>query len=162
MTKLHPRAQQFQETLKANGFSNEVIQMPESTHSALAAANAIHCDVAQIVKSLIFRGKRTGLPILVLASGRNRVDVKKLKALIGEKPSKADADFVRLHTGFAIGGVPPMGHSSQMQTFLDEDLLQYAELWAAAGTPFSLFKLTPDELQSMTRGIVSDVKEMKK
>ena len=159
MAELHPRAQQFQEILKSNGFSNQVIQMPESTHSALAAANAIQCDVAQIVKSLIFRGKRTGSPILVLASGRNRVDVKKLKALIGEKPSKADADFVRKHTGFAIGGVPPFGHVSQMQTFLDEDLLQYAELWAAAGTPFALFKLTPDELQTMTQGTITNIRE---
>ncbi len=159
MTELHPRARQFQEILKSKGYSNQVIQMPESTHSAIAAANAIKCDVAQIVKSLIFRGKRTGAPILVLASGRNRVDMKKLKALIGEKPSKADADFVRLHTGFAIGGVPPLGHTSQMQTFLDEDLLQHAELWAAAGTPFALFKLTPDELQTMTGGTVADIRQ---
>lgn len=159
MTELHARARQFQEILKSKGYSNQVIQMPESTHTAIAAANALKCDVAQIVKSLIFRGKCTGNPILVLASGRNRVDVKKLKALIGEKPSKADADFVRMHTGFAIGGVPPMGHTSQMLTFLDEDLLQYDELWAAAGTPFSLFKLTPDELQTMTHGTIATIRE---
>ena len=159
MAELHPHAKQFQDMLKSKGFSNQVVEMPESTHTAIAAANALKCDVAQIVKSLIFKGKRTGKPILVLVSGSNRVDVKKLKALIGEKPSKADADFVRLHTGFAIGGVPPLGHVSQMQTFLDEDLLQYDELWAAAGTPFALFKLTPKELRNMTHGSTANIRE---
>ncbi len=96
--------------------------------------------------------------MLVLASGKNRVDTKKVQSLLGEKLGKADADFVREHTGFVIGGVPPLGHTSRMETFLDEDLLQFDTIWAAAGTPYAVFKLTPAELQEMTGGTVADVK----
>ncbi len=159
MCPLHPSAQRFQKILAEKGFSRSVLELPDLTHTAAAAAEAVGCDVGQIVKSLIFKTKKTDRPVLVLASGRNRVDTKKVHALLGEKISKADADFVRLHTGFAIGGVPPLGHVSPMKTFVDEDLLQYDELWAAAGTPHAVFKLTPAELQAMTGGVVADIRQ---
>jgi len=158
MTLLRPSAQRFRQILAEKGYDNQVLELAESTRTAVDAANAVQCDVGQIVKSLIFKTKKTDRPILVLVSGRNRADTKKLRALLGEKLGKADADFVREHTGFVIGGVPPLGHRSEMATFVDEDLLQYEEIWAAAGTPYALFKLTPAELQAMTGGTVADVK----
>ena len=113
----------------------EVLEFEESTRTAGDAAAAIGCEVAQIAKSLIFRGKPSERPILVIASGTSRVDVKKLGTVVGEKIGRADADFVREKTGFAIGGVPPVGHDNPLKIFIDEDLLQYDEIWAAAGTP---------------------------
>ena len=110
--------------------------------------------VGQIVKSLIFRGARTDTPILVLASGANRVDERRLGELVGEPIAKADAAFVRAHTGFAIGGVAPLGHPAPLKTYIDADLLQYAEIWAAAGTPNAVFALTPADLEAMTKGQV--------
>lgn len=158
MALLRPSAQRFKQILAEKGYDNQILELTESTRTALDAANAVRCDVGQIVKSLIFKTKQTARPVLVLVSGRNRADTKKLRALLGEKLGKADADFVREHTGFVIGGVPPLGHQSEMETFVDEDLLQYEEIWAAAGTPYALFKLTPAELQTMTGGTVADVK----
>jgi len=158
MTLLRPSAQRFQQILAEKGYGNQVVELAESTRTAVDAAHAVRCDVGQIVKSLIFKTKQTARPVLVLVSGRNRADTKKLRALLGEKLGKADADFVREHTGFVIGGVPPLEHRSEMETFVDEDLLQYEEIWAAAGTPYALFKLTPAELQAMTGGTVADVK----
>lgn len=107
---------------------------------------------------MIFRGKSTGKPILVLTSGANRVDERRISKYVGEAIGRADADFVRSATGFAIGGVPPVGHSQKMDTFLDEDLMQYATIWAAAGTPNAIFELTPSELQRMTDGRIAQVK----
>ncbi len=156
---LKPSAQKVQQILREKGFSHQVIEFPESTRTAAEAAQAVGCEVGQIVKSLIFKTRNTARPVLVIASGSNRVDVKKVRRLIGEKLGKADADFVRMHTGFAIGGVPPLGHVSQIDTFIDEDLLQYDEIWAAAGTPFAVFKLTPNELLTMTGGTVADIRE---
>jgi len=158
MPALRPSARRFQQMLAERGYQNEVIEFLDSTRTAADAAAALGCDVAQIVKSLIFRTKTTSRPVLVLASGKNRVDTKKIRTLLGEKLGKADAEFVRKHTGFVIGGVPPLGHTSQMKTFLDEDLLQFDAIWAAAGTPYAVFKLTPAELQQMTGGTVADVK----
>jgi prolyl-tRNA editing enzyme YbaK/EbsC (Cys-tRNA(Pro) deacylase) len=114
--------------------------------------------VGQIVKSLVFKAKRSGRPILVIASGQNRVDEKRIEALIGEPLGKADADFVRQRTGFVIGGVPPVGHLEKLETYLDQDLLQFDELWAAAGTPHAVFRLKPAELLQMTGGQVADIK----
>ncbi len=118
---------------------------------------AIGCTVAQIVKSLIFRGTRTGKPILVLASGVNRVNEKRLGEMVGEPIGKADADFVRQHTGFAIGGVPPVGHSTAIETYIDADLFQYPEIWAAAGAPRAVFRLTPQDLQTMNHGSIVSI-----
>jgi prolyl-tRNA editing enzyme YbaK/EbsC (Cys-tRNA(Pro) deacylase) len=114
--------------------------------------------VGQIVKSLVFVAKQTRRGVLILASGSNRVDEKKIAALLGEKIEKADADFVRVQTGFAIGGVPPIGHTHPMQTVIDEDLLQYEMVWAAAGMPNAVFKLVAADLLKITDGKVSTVK----
>lgn len=156
--RLSPSAQRVQEILLALGFSCQVTEMPQTTRTAVEAATAIGCTVAQIAKSLVFKTKQTGKPVLVIASGSNRVKEKKIETVLGERLDKADADFVREHTGFAIGGVPPVGHTSSFDIFIDEDLLRYQEIWAAAGTPFAVFRLTPEDLVKMTGGRVISVK----
>ena len=158
MTRLSPSAKKAQDALHALGFDLTVIEHAESTRTAQEAAERVGVMLGQIVKSLIFRGKTTGKPILVLTSGANRVDEKRIKDYAGEKIERADADFVREMTGYAIGGVPPIAHVKQIETYLDEDLLQYDVIWAAAGTPKAVFELTPDELQKMTAGKVVQVK----
>lgn len=157
-TPLSPSAQKIQDNLRRLGFDLTVIEFPESTRTAQEAAERVGCTLGQIVKSLIFCGQDTGKPILVLTSGSNRVDENRLQAYVGEKIARADAGFVREVTGFAIGGVPPLGHIRSMETYLDEDLLQYEVIWAAAGTPKAMFQLTPAELQRMTGGQVVSVK----
>nr|MBC7243855.1 YbaK/EbsC family protein [Chloroflexota bacterium] len=152
-----PSVQRVQEALQHLGFPYQVLELPQSTHTAAEAAQAVGCTVGQIVKSLVFRGKETHKPILVLASGANRVNEKMLAQLIGEPVEKADADYVREQTGFAIGGVPPIGHIQPLPTYIDHDLLQYDEIWAAAGTPHAVFRLTPTALVRMTGGTVIPV-----
>ncbi len=143
-----------QQTLKSLGFSDEIVVFPNSTRTALEAAQAVGCSIGQIVKSLVFRGAQSHKPVLALVSGANRVNEKRLGLLFGEEIEKADADFVRQHTGFAVGGVPPVGHVERLATFIDRDLLQYDEIWAAAGSPHAVFRLSPGDLQSMTGGEV--------
>ena len=155
---LSPSAQKFQEALHALGYEFQVVEFAESTRTAQEAADRVGCTLGQIVKSLIFRGKTTGKPILVLTSGANRVDEKRIAGYAGEPIGRAEADFVRAVTGFAIGGVPPLGHAQEMETYLDEDLLLYETIWAAAGTPNAIFELRPEELQRMTGGRVARVK----
>ena len=150
-------AQKVQRALEALGLALKVIEMPDSTRTAQEAAQAVDCQVGQIVKSLVFKTKRSRRPILVVASGQNRVNEKKLEQLLGEPLGKADADFVRECTGFAIGGVPPVGHVQAIETFVDQDLLAYESIWAAAGTPRSVFCLTPTDLVKMTAGKVVDI-----
>jgi prolyl-tRNA editing enzyme YbaK/EbsC (Cys-tRNA(Pro) deacylase) len=161
-TSLKPSAQKVQDALAARGFTNQVVELPDSTRTSAEAAAAVGCATAQIAKSLVFRGKQSGAAILVIASGGNRVDEKKLKALAGENIGKPDADFVRAQTGFVIGGVPPIGHAQPLRTFVDQDLWRYAEIWAAAGHPNAVFPLTPDELAAMTGGQVVDVANVEK
>jgi prolyl-tRNA editing enzyme YbaK/EbsC (Cys-tRNA(Pro) deacylase) len=156
-TELSSSAQKVQEALTALGLPCQVVELPASTRTAQEAAQAIGCTVAQIVKSLIFRGTRTGKPILVLASGVNRVNEKRLSEMTGEPIGKADADFVRQHTGFAIGGVPPVGYPTPIETYIDADLLQYQEIWAAAGTPRAVFRLIPQDLQKMNHGSIVSI-----
>lgn len=139
----------------AHGFANQVVELPDSTRTAAEAAAAVGCTFGQIAKSLIFTGKQTGQGILVIASGANRVDEKAVQALVGEKIGKADADRVRLLTGYVIGGVPPLGHVQPLLTYIDQDLLQYAQIWAAAGHPNAVFALTGEELVAMTSGQVA-------
>ena len=155
---LSPSAQKVQDALAALGLTLQVVELPASTRTALDAAQAIGCQVGQIVKSLVFKSKRTDRPILVIASGANRVDEKKVEALIGEPLGKADADFVRQRTGFVIGGVPPLGHAQPLETFIDQDLLQYPWVWAAAGTPNAVFQLDPADLPRMSGGQLADIK----
>ena len=155
--ELSPSAQRVQDTLAALGFGGRVVELPASTRTAQEAAQAVGCSVGQIAKSIIFRARDTGRPILVVASGAHRVDEQKIHALVHEPVLKADPRFVLERTGFAIGGVPPVGHARQLETVLDEALLQYEEIWAAAGTPRAVFRLTPDELCRMTGGQVAAV-----
>jgi Cys-tRNA(Pro) deacylase len=155
---LKPSAQKVQAALQAHGLSCEVVQMQKTTRSAEDAAQAVGCNVGQIVKSLVFKGGRSNQPILVVASGANRVNEKALSRHVSEPVKMADANFVREMTGFAIGGVPPVGHRTKLKIFIDEDLLQYSQIWAAAGTPHAVFKLTPEELKRITDGKVISVK----
>jgi prolyl-tRNA editing enzyme YbaK/EbsC (Cys-tRNA(Pro) deacylase) len=158
MPPLSPSAQKVQDALASLGYDCTVNESTISTRTAADAAELVGCHVGQIVKSLIFIGGGTGKAILVLTSGANRVDEKLIGSYSGEKIVRADPEFVRNVTGYAIGGVPPLGHLKPMESYIDEDLLQFGEIWAAAGTPHSLFKLTPLELQNMTGGRVVKVK----
>lgn len=151
---LSPSAQRVQKALQERGFELQVVELPNSTRTANEAAQAVGCDVGQIVKSLIFKTKRSGRAVLVIASGANRVNEGVIEALVNEPLGKADADFVRQHTGYAIGGVPPVGLAEPLPTYIDADLLQYTEVWAAAGTPNAVFRLTPTDLVQMTGGKV--------
>ena len=154
---LSASAQRVQDALTALGLPCRVVELPASTRTAQEAADAVGCTVGQIVKSLVFRGARTDAPILVVASGANRVNETRLAELAGEPIAKADAAFVRAHTGFAIGGVAPLGHPAPLTTYIDADLLQYAEIWAAAGMPNAVFALRPADLEAMTGGRVVTV-----
>ena len=155
---LSSSAQKVQEVLSRQGFSFRIRELPASTRTAREAADAVGCRVEQIAKSLIFRGTRTDAPILVIASGINRVNESKLADLVGEPVAKADAEFVRAHTGFSIGGVPPVGRTNPIKTWLDEDLLQWDVIWAAAGTPHAVFELRPEDLQKLTHGEIGRIK----
>lgn len=156
---LKPAAQRVQAALDASGIPLQVREFPASTKTSQEAAAAVGCAVEQIAKSMIFRGAASDRPVLVMASGANRVDEKKLAALLGEKVERASADFVRARTGFAIGGVPPVGHLEPPITLIDEDLLRLEVLWAAAGTPNAVFRLTPTELQRLTGGRVAAIRQ---
>jgi prolyl-tRNA editing enzyme YbaK/EbsC (Cys-tRNA(Pro) deacylase) len=135
------------EALRERELDAEVRELPDSTRTAPEAAAALGCEVAQIVKSLVFRGERSGDPVLVLASGADRVDEGLLADAVGEPIGKADPDFVRERTGFAIGGVPPVGHAQPIATFAEERLLALDQVWAAAGTPRAVFgPVSPAEL----------------
>lgn len=158
MPTLSPSAQKVQDQIKSLGFNYTVIEHAGSTRTAQEAADRAGCQLGQIVKSLIFKGKESGKPILVLTSGANRVDEKRISEYAGEAIVRPDADFVRAVTGFAIGGVPPLGHLQKMETYLDEDFLQYETIWAAAGTPNAIFELKTSDLQTMTAGKIVRVK----
>ncbi len=157
--ELSASAQRFQDYLRQRGYPHQVVELPDSTRTAKEAAQAVGCQPGQIVKSLVFKAAQSQTAVLVLASGPNRVDERRLSDLAGEPIEKADADFVRQHTGFVVGGVPPLGHKASVMTFIDETLLQYETLWAAAGTPHAVFQLTPGDLQAMTDGRVVAIKE---
>jgi prolyl-tRNA editing enzyme YbaK/EbsC (Cys-tRNA(Pro) deacylase) len=155
--RLSASARKVQEALTRLGFSCEVMELPDSTRTSKEAADAVGCAVGQIAKSIVFQGKQSGRPILVVASGANRINEKKLRDLVAEPVRKADADFARNETGFVIGGVPPVGHLKPIEIFVDEDLLKYGEIWAAAGTPHAVFKLNPADLARMTGGKVVNI-----
>lgn len=157
-TSLSPSAQKIQQLLHSLGYHYTVIEHTESTRTAQEAADRVGCELGQIVKSLIFRGKTSDKPILVLTSGANRVDETLISQYAGEPIGRADPDFVRAVTGFAIGGIPPIGHIQKMETYLDEDFLQYSVIWAAAGTPNAVFEMKTADLQKMTDGKTVKVK----
>lgn len=154
MGKLSARAQRVQDVIVAAGMELEVRELPASTRTAAEAASAIGCEVSQIAKSLVFHRRQSDAPLLVIASGTNRVNSEAVSALIGERITLAPAEFVRARTGFSIGGVPPVGHASPMDVFIDEDLRRYDEIWAAAGTSHAVFRLTPSDLEALTGGRV--------
>ena len=133
-----------------------VLEFDAGTRTAGDAAAAVGCTVGQIAKSLVFRSA-SGRSVLVIASGANRVDEHKAAALIGERIGRADADFVREATGFAIGGVPPVGHATQPVVLIDEALMGFDEIWAAAGTPNAVFRLTPADLVGLTQGTIAPI-----
>ena len=146
MEPLNPSAQKIQNILRGLGFDYKVIEFTESTRTAQEAADRVGCLLGQIVKSLIFKGMTSNKGILVLTSGSNRVDENKISQYSGESIGRADPEFVRTVTGFAIGGVPPMGHTQLLDSYIDEDLFQYTDVWAAAGTPNAVFQLPSSEL----------------
>jgi Cys-tRNA(Pro) deacylase len=148
-----PSALKVQATL---GARFTVLEFDAGTRTAEDAAAAIGCTVAEIAKSLVFRAA-SGQPVLVVASGAHRIDEKKVASVVGERISRADADFVRKATGYAIGGVPPVGHIAAPMTFIDESLMAFPEIWAAAGTPNAVFRLTPADLVAITGGTIADV-----
>ncbi len=155
--ELKPSVQRVVDALAERGFAARVREFDASTRTAPEAAAAIGTTVERIVKSLVFMAGEQA--IVVLASGTNRVDVHKLRELTGQTVGRAAADQVRAATGFAIGGVPPAGHAQRLPVYVDRDLLQYDEVWAAAGTPNAVFPIPPDELVRVSEGQVADVRE---
>jgi prolyl-tRNA editing enzyme YbaK/EbsC (Cys-tRNA(Pro) deacylase) len=146
---LSPSAQRVQDALKGRGFPHlQVTELPASTRTAEEAARAVGAGVGQIVKSLVFAGEKGAY--LFLVSGQNRLDLGKAQALVGSPLRRATPEEVRALTGFAIGGVPPVGHATPLAAFLDQDLTAYQRVWAAGGTPNALFALTPEELLALT------------
>ena len=143
-------AQRFLDAATALGLEIAIRTHDQPTRSAEDAAAACGCDVAQIVKSLVFRGQRSGKPYLLLVSGRNRVDEAGVAAHIGESLRRPDAADVRALTGFAIGGIPPFGHAERLDTLIDPDLMAFDSVWAAAGTPNTVFAVSPVRLAKVT------------
>ena len=156
---LSASAQKVQNILAERGTTLKVVEFIESTRTSAEAAERVGVSIGQIAKSLVFKAKTSGKAVLVIASGANRVDEKKIAAQLGEKIGRADPEFAREATGFVIGGIPPLGHSQELPTFLDEDLFQYQIIWAAAGTPNAVFELTPAQLAELTGGKVADIRE---
>lgn len=154
---MHPNAQRIQDTLTTLGADATVQELAASTRTAAEAAAALGTTVAQIAKSLLFLAGAE--PVLVIASGVNRVSPEKLARLLGAPVIRADAESVKRHTGFPIGGVAPVGHANPLRILIDEDLHQYSEIWAAAGTPNAVFRTSFGELARITGGQVADVRE---
>jgi len=156
---MHPSAQRVAEAARALGLDVRIVEFDETTRTAPDAANAIGCQLAQIVKSLLFVAGDQ--PVMALVSGANRLDERKLAALrrcSRKQIRRADADTARAAAGYAIGGVPPFGHSSPLPVYIDEDLTRFDVVWAAAGTPFAVFAITPADLVRASGGAVVDLK----
>ena len=156
--RLGPSVQRVQDALAAAGGGHTIVALAQSARTSADAARAVGCRVDQIAKSLVFRAEKTQRAVLVITSGANRVDEVKVTALLDEPIGRADAEFVRARTGFAIGGVAPIAHAEPLTILIDEDLLRWPEIWAAAGHPNTVFKLTPDDLVRLTGGRVAAVK----
>ena len=151
-----PAVERVVRALRAAGVESPIVELPGAARTAKLAAEFLGCEVAQIANSLIFRGAETGAPILVMSSGARRVDTERLAAIAGEPMAKADAQFVRDSTGFAIGGVAPVGHTGAVRTFVERSLAAYADVWAAAGHPNTVFRLAYAELVRITGGAEID------
>ncbi len=150
----HPNALRVQAAL---GSGYTVVEFDESTHTSQQAADAIGCDVAQIAKSIIFRSSQSGRAVLVIASGRNKVDEKKVRALLGEKIERASPEFVKEMTGYEVGGVPPLAHDRPCTVFIDQDLAAFGTVWAAGGTANAVFEIAFDALVNASGATVADV-----
>lgn len=157
MEELSRSSARVADELRRLGAAGQVKEMPESTRSAAEAAAALGCHVAQIVKSLVFRTVAGDEPVLVLVSGADRVDEARLAEVVGQAVERATGKFVRDRTGYAIGGVPPVGHAERLVAYLDEHLLDHALVWAAAGTPRAVFPIEPAELVRITSARVVNV-----
>jgi prolyl-tRNA editing enzyme YbaK/EbsC (Cys-tRNA(Pro) deacylase) len=155
---LSATAQRVQDVLRAAGSSAVIREHAEACRTSVEAAVVLGCTVGQIAKSVIFKGETSGQSILVVASGANRVDVEKVAALASEKPGKADANFVREHTGFVIGGVSPIAHAKSGKVFFDQDLLQFETVYPAGGTPQAMFAIAPGELITISGATLADVR----
>jgi prolyl-tRNA editing enzyme YbaK/EbsC (Cys-tRNA(Pro) deacylase) len=128
------------------GLPGDIHRLADSTRTAPEAAAAVGCELGAIVKSLVMRGVRTKEPLLVLVSGDNRADVELIEAAVDEPVERPDAGYVREVTGYAIGGIPPVGHPDPVRTLMDEDLLRFETVWAAAGHPHAVFPIAPAAL----------------
>jgi len=156
-SNLSPSAKRVQQAIQERGFQCDILELSSSTRTAQEAADAAGCELRQIVKSLVFATAHTGEPILALVSGVNRADENLLAEAVGQPVVKASGEFVREHTGFAIGGVPPLGHVLPLRTYIDLDLMNLPVLWAAAGTPHAIFSVTPTDLVEMTGGTLMKI-----
>ncbi len=156
---LSSTAERVQATLQSLGSHATIREHHEACRTSVEAAAVLGCAIAQIAKSVIFRAETSGQSILVIASGANRVDIKKVEVLAGEIPGKANADFVREHTGFVIGGVAPIAHAKPGKVFFDRDLLQFDAVFPAGGTPQAMFRIEPNELLRISGAQLADVKQ---
>lgn len=150
--------QRVKQQLTEEGLNHKIVYLPNSARTAEEAAEAIHCTVEQIAKSIVCQGKGTRKPYLIIASGVNRMNEDNISQEVNEPVKRASADDVRDLTGFVIGGVAPIGHTRALKVFIDEDLLDHKKIWAAAGHPKAVFELTPDDLKKLTKGKVISVK----
>lgn len=144
--------QRVKQVLEASGIEFEITLLPAAVRTAQLAADALGCEVGQIANSLIFKDKANDEPVLIMCAGDHRVDLIKVRLETGIELGKADAEFVRRTTGFAIGGVPPVAHAGPVRCLLEQSLQRHAEIWAAAGTPESVFRMSPQQLQQITGG----------
>jgi prolyl-tRNA editing enzyme YbaK/EbsC (Cys-tRNA(Pro) deacylase) len=154
----HPSALRIGRLLNEAGIDTQVVEFEHPTRTSAEAAAAIGCSIAEIAKSIVFRGESSGLAVIVVASGDNRVSEAKVAEVVGEALARAGADFVRSATGYAIGGVAPLGHAQPVKLLLDEDLQRFETVWAAAGTPFSVFPLRPAVLPTLTGADWADIR----
>lgn len=154
----HPTALRIQQLLAEARIDSQVVEFEQPTRTSAEAAAAIGCSVAEIAKSVVFRTRDSDQAVVVVASGGNRVSEDKVARLVGEALAPAKADFVRAATGYVIGGVAPFGHANPVRLFLDADLRRFGKVWAAAGTPFAVFPLTPAELAGLTGAKWSDIR----
>jgi prolyl-tRNA editing enzyme YbaK/EbsC (Cys-tRNA(Pro) deacylase) len=150
-------AQRVQDTLTAARLDARVIELAIAARTSAQAAEALGIEVGQIAKSLVFRASQSGRPVLVVAAGDRRVDEKRIAALLGEPIERATPEFVRENSGFAIGGVAPVGHAKAMQTFVDTSLRRFSVVWAAGGTPHCVFPIAPEALMRLSGGTETDV-----
>jgi len=151
-----PSVERVRAALAAAGVAAGIVELPGAARTAKAAADYLGCSVAQIANSLVFRAEASGAAVLVMSSGARRVDTGALARIVGEPVGKADADFVRAHTGFAIGGVAPLGHAGTLRRYVERSLAAHDEVWAAAGHPHTVFRLTYAELLRVTAGAEID------